>query len=206
MREIVLGALRSVVPDLPDDIAARIEVTPPRDPSHGDMATNAAMVAAKMRAPAACETRSTPLCEHLRHAAGVVEASAAGPGFVNLRLNAALFHALLPDILRAGEAYGDSNIGNGMRVNVEYVSANPTGPMHIGHCRGAVVGDALANLLAQGRLRRHQGILHQRCRRAGHRARLGRLLALPASHRHAAHRGAISPTKCPAACNIAANT
>ena len=78
------------------------------------------------------------------------EASAAGPGFVNLTpATPQLFRALLPDILRAGEAYGDSAIGNGMRVNVEYVSANPTGPMHIGHCRGAVVGDALANLLAK---------------------------------------------------------
>ena len=146
MREIVVGAVRSVVPELSDDIVARIEVTPPRDPSHGDMATNAALVAAKMaRQPPA--KLADAICEHLRHAAGVVEASAAGPGFVNLKLNAAMFHALLPDILRAGEGYGDSDSGNGTRINVEYVSANPTGPMHIGHCRGAVVGDALANLL-----------------------------------------------------------
>ena len=146
MREIVVTAVRSVVADLSDEIVARIEVTPPRDPSHGDMATNAALVAAKAaRQPPA--KLAAAICEHLRHVAGVVEASAAGPGFVNLKLNAALFHALLPDILRAGEAYGDSDIGHGTRINVEYVSANPTGPMHIGHCRGAVVGDALANLL-----------------------------------------------------------
>ncbi len=146
MREIVVTAVRSVVPDVSDEIVARIEVTPPRDPSHGDMATNAALVAAKVaRQPPA--KLAAAICEHLRQAAVVVEASAAGPGFVNLRLNAAMFHALLPDILRTGEAYGDSEIGHGTRINVEYVSANPTGPMHIGHCRGAVVGDALANLL-----------------------------------------------------------
>jgi arginyl-tRNA synthetase len=92
MREIVVGAVRSVVPELSDDIVARIEVTPPRDPSHGDMATNAALVAAKMaRQPPA--KLADAICEHLRHAAGVVEASAAGPGFVNLKLNAAMFHA-----------------------------------------------------------------------------------------------------------------
>ena len=76
-------------------------------------------------------------------------ASVAGPGFVNLSLDAAVLRSLLPDILRIGTAYGDNAIGNGIRVNVEYVSANPTGPLHIGHCRGAVVGDALANLLAK---------------------------------------------------------
>jgi len=80
---------------------------------------------------------------------GVAEVAAAGPGFVNIRLDPAMFRGLLPSILRAGEAYGDASIGMGTRVNVEYVSANPTGPMHIGHCRGAVVGDALANLLAK---------------------------------------------------------
>jgi len=146
MRDTVVTALRSVVPDLPDDILARVEVTPPRDPSHGDMATNAAMVAAKAaRQPPA--KLAGAIVEHLRQAKAVVSASAAGPGFVNLSLDAAVFRALLPNILRAGEAYGDGTIGNDIRVNVEYVSANPTGPMHIGHCRGAVVGDALANLL-----------------------------------------------------------
>ena len=146
MRDTVMTALRSVFPDLPDDILARVEVTPPRDPSHGDMATNAAMVAAKAaRQPPA--KLAGAIVEHLRQAKAVVSASAAGPGFVNLSLDAAVFRALLPNILRAGEAYGDGTIGNDIRVNVEYVSANPTGPMHIGHCRGAVVGDALANLL-----------------------------------------------------------
>jgi len=145
-RDIVLDALRALVPGLPDDLAARVEVSPTRDPAHGDMATNAALVAAKpARQPPA--KLAAALAEHLNRRLEIVEASAAGPGFVNLRLDPAVFRALLPDILRGGEAYGDSGIGAGTRVNVEYVSANPTGPMHIGHCRGAVVGDALANLL-----------------------------------------------------------
>ncbi len=148
MRDIVLEAVRGLVPDLPDDIAARVEVTPTRDPAHGDMATNAAMVAAKpARQPPA--KLAAALVAALRERPGITEAVAAGPGFVNLRLDPAAFRAVLPAILRAGEAYGDSRTGAGTRVNVEYVSANPTGPLHIGHCRGAVVGDALANLLAK---------------------------------------------------------
>jgi len=148
MRDTVLDALRNIVPDLPDDIAARVEVTPTRDPAHGDMATNAALVAAKpARQPPA--KIAAALVAALAERDGITEAVAAGPGFVNLRLDPAAFRALLPAILRAGEAYGDSNTGAGTRINVEYVSANPTGPLHIGHCRGAVVGDALANLLAK---------------------------------------------------------
>src|SRR4051812_13677796 len=148
MRDAVVVALRRVAPELPDDVVARVEGTPPRDAAHGDMATNVALVAAKAaRQPPA--KLAAAIIEHLKQAPGVVQASAAGPGFVNLSLDADLFRALVPAVLRTGEAYGDSSIGNGTRVNVEYVSANPTGPMHIGHCRGAVVGDALANLLAK---------------------------------------------------------
>ena len=148
MHETVVRALRSVVPDLTDDIIARVEVSPARDPSHGDMATNAALVAAKAaRQPPA--KLAAAIVELLQQATGVARASAAGPGFVNLTLDAALLRSLLPDMLRIGIAYGDNTVGNGSRVNVEYVSANPTGPLHIGHCRGAVVGDALANLLAK---------------------------------------------------------
>jgi arginyl-tRNA synthetase len=148
MRDTVLDALRGIVPDLPDDIAARVEVTPAREPAHGDMATNAALVAAKpARQPPA--KLAAALVAALRDRPGIAEAAAAGPGFVNLRLDPAAFRALLPGILRAGEAYGDSLTGAGTRIDVEYVSANPTGPMHIGHCRGAVVGDALANLLSK---------------------------------------------------------
>jgi arginyl-tRNA synthetase len=148
MRETVLTALRTIVADLPDDVAARLEVTPNRDPAHGDMATNAALVAAKAARQAPAKLAAA-IVENLRQAPGVLQASAAGPGFVNLRLDPAVFREQMPNILRMGIAYGDNTIGNGKRVNVEYVSANPTGPMHIGHCRGAVVGDALANLLAK---------------------------------------------------------
>ena len=148
MREEVLTALRRVVPELPEDVAARVEVTPARDAAHGDMATNAAMVSAKAaRQPPA--KIAAAIVGFLGEMPGVAEVAAAGPGFVNIRLDPAMFRGLLPSILRAGEAYGDASIGMGTRVNVEYVSANPTGPMHIGHCRGAVVGDALANLLAK---------------------------------------------------------
>ena len=148
MREQVLIALRNLVPDLPDDIAARVEVTPTRDPAHGDMATNAAMVSAQAARQAPAKI-ATGLVTYLGEADGVAEATSAGPGFVNIRLDPSMYRGLLPIILRAGESFGDTKTGAGIRVNVEYVSANPTGPMHIGHCRGAVVGDALANVLAK---------------------------------------------------------
>ena len=154
MREIVLRTLKAVLEALPapvpldSEIEARIVVGPPREASHGDMVTNAAMVVATFgRRPP--RELAAALAERLREVPGILEATPAGPGFVNLRLDPAVFRELLPGILRAGEAYGDSSIGAGTRINVEYVSANPTGPLHIGHCRGAVVGDALANLLAK---------------------------------------------------------
>ena len=148
LRETVLAALTQIVPDLPAEIAARVEVTPTRDQAHGDMATNAAMVSAKAaRQPPA--KIAAALVQHLNAGPEIATAEAAGPGFVNLRLHPATFRALLPVILKAGESYGDATTGAGTKVNVEYVSANPTGPMHIGHCRGAVVGDALANLLTK---------------------------------------------------------
>jgi arginyl-tRNA synthetase len=146
LRETVLAALTSIVPELPADIAARVEITPTRDPAHGDMATNAAMVSAKAaRQPPG--KIAAALVQQLNGGREIETAEAAGPGFVNLRLRPEAFRALLPIILTHGEAYGDATTGAGTKVNVEYVSANPTGPMHIGHCRGAVVGDALANLL-----------------------------------------------------------
>ena len=123
-----------------------ISVEPPRDPSHGDVATNAAMVLAK---PAGTNPRA--LAEQLVQQLGaldeVVEASVAGPGFINLRLADESWRAELALVHAQREDYGRSAVGAGRRVNVEYVSANPTGPMHVGHCRGAVVGDALAALL-----------------------------------------------------------
>ncbi len=148
MRDTVIAALRQIVPDLPDDIAARVEVTPTKDQAHGDMATNAALVSAKV-ARQAPQKIAAALVAFLGEAPEVAEVSIAGPGFVNLRIEPIAFRALLPIVLHSGEAYGDSTTGHDLRVNVEYVSANPTGPMHVGHCRGAVVGDALANLLAK---------------------------------------------------------
>jgi arginyl-tRNA synthetase len=148
MRDRVLAALAADLPTLPPEALARVEVTPTREQAHGDMATNAAMVVAK---PAGRKPQEIAQALVARLAADpdVAEASVAGPGFVNLRLAESTWRAQLPAILAQGEAYGNSPLGQGVRVNVEYVSANPTGPMHIGHCRGAVVGDALANLLAK---------------------------------------------------------
>ncbi|HJT08238.1 MAG TPA: arginine--tRNA ligase [Stellaceae bacterium] len=125
---------------------SRIAVEPPRDPNHGDVSTNAAMVLAK---PAGMAPRALAekLVERLKRRPEVVAAAPAGPGFINLRLADGFWHERLAEIVRAGPAYGDSRLGAGKPVNIEYVSANPTGPMHVGHGRGAVVGDALAALL-----------------------------------------------------------
>ncbi|MET0251648.1 MAG: arginine--tRNA ligase, partial [Novosphingobium sp.] len=124
-----------------------ITCEPPRDPTHGDLATNAAMVLAK---PAKTNPRALAeaLAGELRAAPLVEEVAIAGPGFLNLRLADAAWAGELQAIAGAGADYGRSSVGAGTTVNVEYVSANPTGPMHMGHCRGAVVGDALASLLA----------------------------------------------------------
>ena len=146
MRDTVVAALRGVVADLPDEVAARVEVTPAREASHGDMATNAAMVSAKAARQAPARIAQA-LAAALAQAPEVLRAEPAGPGFVNIQLRPEALRATLPAVLRAGGHYGDSTAGRGLPVNIEYVSANPTGPMHIGHCRGAVVGDALANLL-----------------------------------------------------------
>ncbi|MCT7375327.1 arginine--tRNA ligase [Chelativorans salis] len=126
---------------------SRVAVEPPRDASHGDLATNAAMVLSKAvgENPRALGER---LAAALAEDPDVAEASVAGPGFVNLRLGDEFWQAQLAEMLDLGTDYGRSTVGAGHKVNVEYVSANPTGPMHVGHCRGAVVGDALANLLA----------------------------------------------------------
>ncbi|MGZ8285325.1 MAG: arginine--tRNA ligase [Allosphingosinicella sp.] len=123
-----------------------VAVEPPRDPSHGDLATNAAMVLAKKAgtSPRALAELIAPKLEALEE---VEKAELAGPGFINIRLSPSIWHDELRSILTDGAAYGRSRAGAGRRVNVEYVSANPTGPMHVGHCRGAVVGDALASLL-----------------------------------------------------------
>ena len=126
----------------------RITVEAPRDPSHGDLSTNAAMVLAK---PAGMKPRDLAalLLTELAKLPQVTEAGIAGPGFINLRLADGFWRERLRDILLAGKAYGESEMGSGVKVNVEYVSANPTGPLHIAHARGAVIGDALAGLLAK---------------------------------------------------------
>ena len=125
---------------------SRIAVEPPRDPSHGDLSLNAAMVLAKAASMPPRQLAEL-IVARLKLDPDIVAADIAGPGFINLRLRDSFWHARLGDILKAGAAYGDSDFGAGRRVNVEYVSANPTGPMHVGHGRGAVFGDALAALL-----------------------------------------------------------
>ncbi len=119
---------------------------PPRDAAHGDIATNAAMMLSKAagRKP---RDIAEALLVHLKKIPDVVDGSVAGPGFINLKLSDSFWRARLADCLKDGIAYGDSQMGQGRKVNVEYVSANPTGPLHVAHARGAVVGDALANLL-----------------------------------------------------------
>ena len=148
LRARTIAILAELLPDLPAEAFARVQMEPPRDPTHGDMATNAAMVVAKA-ARQAPPKLAAALAEKLAALPEVAAAAPAGPGFVNLRLREGFLRAQLPVILAEGLRYGDGNAGQGRRVDVEYVSANPTGPMHVGHCRGAVVGDALANLLAK---------------------------------------------------------
>ena len=127
---------------------SRVVVEAPRDPTHGDLATNAAMVLSK---PAGMKPRDLAelLVPRLVAHHEVLSAEIAGPGFINLRLTERFWRERLKEILNAGASYGESDDGHGKRVNVEYVSANPTGPLTAGHARGAVVGDAIANLLAK---------------------------------------------------------
>ena len=133
----------------PVDAAGRLRfvVEPPRDPSHGDFATNAAMVLAKGAGKPPREI-ATAIAAELAGDPDVTSAEVAGPGFINIRVAPAVWHRLLGAIVAAGPDFGRSGLGGGEPINVEYVSANPTGPMHVGHCRGAVFGDALASLLA----------------------------------------------------------
>jgi len=126
---------------------SRVVVEPPRDPAHGDMATNAAMVLAKDAGKKPRELAQA-IAEALAADEIVQKVDVAGPGFINLTLKPGAWTEALRAAIRAGVDYGKSDVGRAEKVNVEYVSANPTGPMHVGHCRGAVFGDALANLLA----------------------------------------------------------
>ena len=146
----VLAAVQQLKHDgvVPHDASlGGITLEPPRDASHGDLASNAAMVLAKAagKPPRDLAERIAPLIAADLH---VEKVEIAGPGFINLTLAPAFWPSVLRMVLEQGSSYGQSAIGQGEAVNVEYVSANPTGPMHVGHCRGAVFGDALANLLA----------------------------------------------------------
>ncbi len=149
LRGVVIAALEQMTQagQLPQGLDfANVAVEPPRDPAHGDMATNAAMVLAK---PAGMKPRD--IADRLAAALTdprIAAAEVAGPGFLNLRLAPAVWQGVIAAALRDGADFGRSSIGAGAKVNVEFVSANPTGPMHVGHVRGAVFGDALANLLA----------------------------------------------------------
>jgi len=150
IRNAVVDALGRMVAEglLPSglDLSA-VSVEPPRDAAHGDMATNAAMVLAKPAGKAPREIADS-LAVKLMEDPRIAGADVAGPGFLNLRLAPAVWQGVVRQVLASGTDYGRSDIGGGLKVNVEFVSANPTGPMHVGHTRGAVVGDALANLLA----------------------------------------------------------
>ena len=149
IRELVVAELQALMAAgvLPSglDLAA-VAVEPPRDQGHGEMATNAAMVLAK---PSGMAPRAIAdaLAARLMADPRVAGADVAGPGFLNLRLEPAAWQGLVREVLERGAGYGRSALGGGRKVNVEFVSANPTGPMHVAHARGAVVGDALASLL-----------------------------------------------------------
>ncbi|MFY9210416.1 MAG: arginine--tRNA ligase [Aestuariivita sp.] len=150
IRAHVIDALSAMTAEgvLPDGLSfENVTVEPPRDAAHGDMATNAAMVLAK---PAGVKPRdiAEALAAKLVTESRIDSAEVAGPGFLNLRLAADAWQGVVSAVLNEGTAYGRSDMGAGRKVNVEYVSANPTGPLHVGHTRGAVFGDALASLLA----------------------------------------------------------
>ena len=149
IRALVIESLEALASEggLPAGLDMKnVAVEPPRDAAHGDMATNAAMVLAK---PAGMKPRdiAEALAGRLAADARIETAEVAGPGFLNLRLSEATWRGVIAGVLAAGNDYGRSSMGQGQKVNVEYVSANPTGPLHVGHTRGAVFGDALASLL-----------------------------------------------------------
>ncbi len=180
----VQGATTSVLGAGSD--LSRVVVEPPRDASHGDMATNAAMVLAKDAGKKPRELADA-IAEKLRADPLVAKVDIAGPGFINLTLKPQAWTDALRTAIAAGRHYGKGDAGHGQKVNVEYVSANPTGPMHVGHGRGAVFGDALATLLAFAGFDVTQGILRQRRGRAGRCARAFSLSAVPRSARRNDH-------------------
>lgn len=149
IRNLIIASLNEmqVLADLPNDLNFDlVAVEPPRNSNHGDMATNAAMVLASQSRKKPLDIASK-LAVHLGHSPLVAAVEIAGPGFINIRLTANVWGTVLRAILEDPLVYGRSNIGAAKKVNIEYVSANPTGPLHVGHTRGAVFGDALASLL-----------------------------------------------------------
>ena len=143
----VASAMQTLFPEAGADLLARIVVEPPRDAAHGDLSTNAAMVVAKPLGKNPREV-ATALVEHFKGDSDVTSVEIAGPGFINFRIANPVWHEVLRSIGTQGADYGRSTLGGGEAVNIEYVSANPTGPMHVGHTRGAVFGDTLAALMA----------------------------------------------------------
>ena len=149
--QVIREAVRAVASEqsvaVPSEFA-KVTAEPPRDPSHGDISSNAAMVLNKAfgKPPRAL---AEAIAVKLRQHADIAAVDIAGPGFINLRLKGSVWPRVLDTILAERSAYGQSNMGGGAKANVEYVSANPTGPLHVGHVRGAVFGDALAQLLAE---------------------------------------------------------
>jgi arginyl-tRNA synthetase len=144
--DVLTRVRAAAAPLAPGADLARVVVEPPKDPTHGDMATNAAMVLAKQAGQKPRELAEA-IAAVLRADDKIVKVDVAGPGFINLTLRTSVWGEELRSVLAAGVDYGRSGLGAAEKANVEYVSANPTGPMHVGHCRGAVFGDALANLL-----------------------------------------------------------
>ena len=150
IRTSIIETLDAMVADgqLPSGLSwGPVTVEPPRDAAHGDMATNAAMVLAKAAGKPPREI-ADDLAARLVTDPNIESADVAGPGFINLRLTPAVWHDVVAEAIDAGRAFGRSGMGSHVKVNVEYVSANPTGPLHVGHTRGAIFGDALASLLA----------------------------------------------------------
>lgn len=142
----LIHVVTELFPQVDEESCARIELTPSRSREHGDMASNAAMILARI-------VKKNPriiaqeIADKLSEVAQIEKVEVAGPGFINVTLGKAQWQEIIPHILNAGTSYGTSDFGRGHKVNVEYVSANPTGPLHVGHCRGAIVGDVLASIL-----------------------------------------------------------
>lgn len=148
MQQHIHHSIMELYPQTPPKLLQRIDVTPPKDPKFGHMASNAAMILSKQERLAP-EKIAQNIIQHIIQHPNIHVANIAKPGFINIFLTPSALQQTINTVLCMGNAYGTHQVGNNIRVNVEYVSANPTGPLHVGHCRGAVVGDVLATLLQQ---------------------------------------------------------